>query len=157
MKRIIMLLGAFLIGGYATSTQAVCSYRLLRAPNGKFILVLGDIHTDKYTRNFDVFIECLINSKLSQPLEVLVEVPEELSQGEWKAAPNFERLLELIKSTDKKITDTFTFIRCEPRGYLSERLEKIRERMVDIVMSVVSNDVQEEHYSIELSGRIGTT
>ena len=45
MKRFFYLISAIIIFT-SVQLQAICSYRLIKTPNGKLILVLGDWHNE---------------------------------------------------------------------------------------------------------------
>ena len=146
MKSIIRTICALLILCISSYTFAIVSFRLFCAPNGKLVLILGDYHADLYSDNLETFISCIKEASLSQPLELLTEMPEELPKGEWTAAPNFMRLLKVKQSGE---CPNVKFTCCEPRGYISEFLEPTRKELVGIILSVVSDDEQLKHYGMK--------
>ncbi len=125
--------------GWSFHMSAFCSFRLFRAPNGKLVLVIGDLH-DKEARfgeHVSSFIDMISSEKLAQPLEILAELPEH-SIDDLEGAPSFVRLSALKKEVESRRASSLRFICCDPRGSISEHLALLRQELTRMILKVVT-------------------
>ena len=154
MKRRLLILGLLWISlGGTVPLSAFSSFRLFKAPNGKLILLIGDVRYDDSIVDCHVttFLNRVTEGKCAQPLEILVEIPDPLPKVAWKANPSFERVLALKLQVDKQPSSSLRFTSCEPRGFISEHLETLRTELCEIALEVATDDDYKNAYNLTVS------
>ena len=128
--------------------SAVCSYRLIQAPNGKLILIIGDKHVAAVKPYADIIIHVLKNASLIKPLTCVVELQEieQQRKDDVIVSEPIKALRALHRSykTDGESPLSLTF--CEPRGWWSDMLDIIREFVVRCGLALTSREERDARY-----------
>ena len=141
--------------GWSFHLGAFCSFRLFKAPNGKWVLLIGDLHDrgGRFQEHVSSFIDTLELEKLSPPLEIIAELPEKLpGDGEYDLVPSFVQLCALKKRAESQRGTSFQFTCCEPRGQASAELGTLRSDLSKIVREVVTQEDYKKLLDKDLPG-----
>ena len=124
--------------------QAICSYRLLKAPNGKLILILGDVHTSEvFKPHLERFIREVNKTPLKKSMLLIIELEESMipdaAIGKGIIIGCFKALVDAWHKKNNQV-----HLECfDPRGGYSNTVEAIRTGLYDkaIASSVLEADM----------------
>ena len=126
----------------------ICSYYLIKGPDGQYILILGDVHDDSYDKHMKALIGELKMVKLSQPLRVFEEWDEDDEVLDWHSAPNIVDIHEYL--VGRKGFAELTSV--EPRGAMSDMLILFEKDFVKLLSEVLPDSIK-QHATNSKKGR----
>lgn len=147
MKTILRLISALLLLGVSSQVSAICSYRLLKAPNGKLVLILGDVHlSDMFKPHLERFIKEINSIPLKEPLPLIIELEEASIKnallGKVAIVGSFKTLVDAWYKKNRQVQlDLF-----DPRGVYSEVVKSIRDGMYDDVIAQCITEADMQAY-----------
>ena len=141
MKIIFCTLSVLIALLTTTQLAAIVSCRLFQAPNGKLMIILGEVHQENST--ITVVIEELKKARLKKPLPIVVELSEEPKEQIGIASDSLKALFALEKSFNKDAP--FTISCCEPRGDMSTVIELFRKEILAFCRELATQEEFIEH------------
>jgi len=134
MKKVFRTISAMAVLGLSVSLYPISSYVLLRAPSGKMILLLGDVHAGYFTHHIDHLISCVRNTQLRSPLPVIIELDEaEVNQFDL-VVPTIQKYVRAWGSPNSSVSLEYF----EPRSKISSGLATIHSIINALINDVVS-------------------
>ncbi len=138
MKKLRILCALIFLSLHA-HLMPIVSYRLIQGPQGKLILILGDVHQDNSA--ISVIIGALKKVQLKKPLPIVVELNEVLPYEHLVIpAGTVRALLALQKSFGKEAYAPISLSRCEPRGDMSDILQLFRKEILALCRQLITDD-----------------
>ena len=142
IKKIISRLGIIILLSLNAYVEAIVSYRLIQGPNGKLILILGEVHQDNAT--IAVVTGELKKAHLKKPLPVIVELSEVLPKELLGIESASIKALYALEKTFKNDAP-FTLSCCESRGDMSDILQFFRKAVLKFCKKVVTEEEILQH------------
>ena len=119
MKNNIWLIYACIVLGTSFQVSAINSYRLLKAPNGCLVLILGDIHFAEHYLSREEFIMAVQKNTLKEPLHLIVELNEHAREGKGAITVS----VQTLRDTWGKKNPFVSLEYFDPRSYYSGLIE----------------------------------
>ncbi len=135
MKKTIVIA---ILGMITLPLQGICFFQLLKAPNGKLVLIMGDWHSERHAHLMKSFCAELAKRPLVKPLQILLELSAECDPHRGSLAPNVAQLLSLEK-TDKA---PIAIARIEPRGNMSDHVHRVYEALTELADNVIPDEIK---------------
>ncbi len=139
MKQVLRVFCALLVLGASTSVFAMCSFRLVKKPNGHHVFILGDCHTgdiDYFKPNMKLFIDVIEAAQFSEPLPITIEFDKLDLDVSVEIAESITCLIKKWGKENSKASLSYF----DPRGTYSSFLEEARQVLFEIVLVCVSHE-----------------
>ena len=128
------------------SVDAMVAYHLIETPEGKQVLLLGEIHVmdqPKLAEFFNRFTASILGSNLKESLPFIVEY--ENAQGD--AIIESQTLLQIFKIAKLHSTSALAFDYFDPRGWVSEQSDAFSTAMSDAIVKGVPAELLLKYYT----------
>ena len=129
------------------SHAMILNYSLLKSPEEKYVLLLGDAHHVEFDqgKTFEVFLDVVNKTPLNAPLPVVAELSEDAYDF---LSPTFKRLCEFASKA--RGVHQLKLIRAEQRGAESSLLGSTMGAMAGLIRSAAPLQMLKEFYKLEI-------